>query len=64
MVGGDKVEGATFFGAETVVLGSGGGANATTSREEARQIIKARDGIEHPDAVSKVEYSGVRTLET
>lgn len=50
-VGGEKVDGFASFDVPTVGMRSVGMANVVTSREKAKQMIKARDSIEGSNAV-------------
>lgn len=50
-VGGEKVDGFASFDVPTVGMRSVGMANVVTSKEKAKQMIKARDSIEGSNAV-------------
>lgn len=62
-VGGERVDRFVSFDGETIKLCSVGMANVVTSREETKQMIKTRAGIEGPNAVCKVDLQMREGLE-
>ena len=59
-VGDEMVDGLTSFGLEVVVIRSVGTADAVTSREEVKQMIRVGDSIEGSNAVWTIDIKVLR----